>query len=58
MPCCMTFTINPISVLKLSPENEPEVVKAPATLSFHADAAHLTSLASTKAFICADIPPM
>ncbi|HEV3007209.1 MAG TPA: hypothetical protein VGX78_22255 [Pirellulales bacterium] len=54
----MALITKPIRVFSLSPENELELVNAPAILSFHASVNHFFTAASTKFFISADILPM
>jgi len=49
---------SPWSVFSLSPENELELVKAPAILSYHASVNHFFAAASRNSFIFADMLPM
>src|SRR5208283_2111001 len=51
IPCCMALMTNPSRVLSLSPENDDELVNAPATLSFQASVNHFLAAVSRKAFI-------
>ena len=46
---------SPTSVLSLSPENDEELVKAPAILFFQARVNHFLTAASTKELIALDL---
>ena len=58
MPSCIAVMKKPERVAPLSPLGALETVKPAASLSFQASLIQRERVASRKAFICAETPPM